>query len=243
MKYVIFSDIHSNLEAYEAVLEEIAREKPDACYCCGDIVGYGADPAACINRTRQINPYIVAGNHDWGSVGLADIANFASNAKAAVLWTAGILGEEEKKYLKTLGLTRRNGFLVVHGSPNRPEEFNYIFGLNDAYPAFLKMQEDHCRICFIGHTHAPGILLEDMGHILFHPWPSVTLQSGKKYIINVGSVGQPRDGDPRASYCIYDTDSETVEIKRVGYDVKKAQDKMTKAGLPQFLAERLSLGK
>ncbi|MDD5450186.1 MAG: metallophosphoesterase family protein [Candidatus Omnitrophica bacterium] len=243
MRYAVFSDIHSNLEAYEAVLEAISKEKADAYYCCGDIVGYGADPAECILKTKAINPVIIAGNHDWASGGQTDMSNFTSSAKAAVLWTAEKLSKGDKEYLNNLRLINKDKFLMVHGSPSHPEEFNYVFGLNDAYPAFLRMQEENIRLCFIGHTHAAGVLIEDMGYITFNPWPSVKLAKGKKYIINVGSVGQPRDSNPRAAYCIYDTDMETIEIKRVEYDIVKAQEKIVKAGLPAVLAERLSLGK
>lgn len=243
MRRAIFSDVHSNLEAYEAVLAALKTENIDKYYCAGDIVGYGAEPSACINITKELNPAIVAGNHDWGAVGLANLNNFTENAKAAVLWTAGALTQEDKTYLSALKPVDRNDFMIVHGSPNRPEEFEYILGPHEAYAAFLAMQENQTQICFIGHTHVAGVFAEERGYITYNSWPETKLSEHKKYIINVGSVGQPRDNDPHAAYCIYDTEKKMIEIKRVIYDIKKAQEKIIKAGLPRILAERLSVGR
>ena len=244
MRYAVFSDIHSNLEAYEAVLADCSKEKPDRYYCGGDIVGYGADPHACIAKTMALNTVTVAGNHDWAAAGATGLDNFNVNTKAAVLWTAQTLGREEKEYLKGLEIIRKDDFTMVHGSPNRPEDFEYIFGLNHAYSAFLRMQEEDIRICFVGHTHAAGIFIEDEeGCIVYNSWPEVRLEDNKRYIINTGSVGQPRDNDPAAAYCIYDTAEKIVRIKRVKYDVESAQQKIIRAGLPRIMAERLSLGK
>jgi len=242
MKYAIFSDIHSNLEAYEAVLEKIASERVEGYYCCGDIVGYGADHSACIDKTREIKACIVAGNHDWGSVGLADINNFTENAKAAVLWTTAVLSEKEKDYLKTLKPTYKDKFMLAHASPDRPEEFEYIFDLSSAYKALSEMEKG--TICFVGHTHMPGAFIENRdGYVGYNPWPQIKVEKDTKYLVNVGSVGQPRDGDPRAAYCIYDTDNRVIGINRTKYDIKTAQYKIIKAGLPAALAERLSLGR
>lgn len=244
MRYAVFSDIHSNLEAYEAVLADCSKEKLDKYFCGGDIVGYGADPHACIAKTRGLNTVTVAGNHDWAAAGLTDLNNFNPNAKAAVLWTAQALDKEEKGYLKGLKVLHRDDFTMVHGSPNRPEDFEYIFGLNHAYSAFLRMREEDAHICFVGHTHAAGIFVEDQkGYITYDSWPEARLEDNRRYIINTGSVGQPRDSDPRAAYCMYDTIAKVVHIKRVKYDVEAAQQKIIKAGLPRILAERLSLGK
>ena len=241
MRYAIFSDIHSNLEAYEATMAAMKKEGADSYYCAGDIVGYGADPAQCISKTKELAPKIVAGNHDWAAVGLADITCFNPSAKEAVLWTADALGREDKKYLKGLRPVERGDFVLVHGSLNRPEEFEYILNFDTAHKTFLLMEE--FDIYFIGHTHVAGVWVENSeGRIGYNPSLQVKLEEGKKYIVNVGSVGQPRDNDPRAAYCIYDTDEKTVEIKRVAYDIKTAQGKIIDAGLPKGLAKRLSSG-
>ncbi len=224
------------------VLGALKNDHPDGYYCAGDIVGYGADPAACIQKTQELNPHIIAGNHDWGAVALADVENFSKNAKEAILWTTDALSGPQKGYLKVLQLLWKNDFMMVHGSPDQPEEFEYILGLSAAYKAFLAM--DNEDICFIGHSHVAGVFVKDsFGQINYNSWPQVKLETGNKYIINVGSVGQPRDNDPRAAYCIYDTEKQMVEIKRVSYDIKQAQAKIIKAGLPRILAERLALGK
>lgn len=244
MRYAIFSDIHSNLEAYEEVLKAFLKEKVDGYYCGGDIVGYGADPSACIDKTRELNPYIVAGNHDWGAVGLTDIDNFTENAKNAILWTQDVLTGSDKEYLKNLELLYKKDFIMVHGSLNKPEEFEYIFGLSEAYNTFLRMNEQNISLCFVGHSHVVGVFVEDReGNIGYNSWPEIKLEEQKRYIVNVGSVGQPRDIDPRAAYCIYDTEKKIIEIKRVRYDIEKAKAKIIKAGLPRILAERLSLGR
>ena len=241
MKYAVFSDIHSNLEAYEAVLEAIADEKVDGCYCVGDIVGYGADPIGCIKKTRRLNPHIVAGNHDWGAVGLTDINYFNQNAREAIQWTAQQLRDEDKGYLKALKILYNKDFIMVHGTLDRPEEFDYMLSLNTAHTTFLLMDKE---VCFVGHSHVAGVFVADkQGGVDYNPWPQVRLEEGLKYIINVGSVGQPRDADPRAAYCIYDTQKGAIDIKRIKYDVQLAQEKIIKAGLPRILAERLSLGK
>ncbi|MBI4335220.1 MAG: metallophosphoesterase family protein [Candidatus Omnitrophica bacterium] len=242
MRYAVFSDIHSNLEAYNAVLEAIRREGADSCWCCGDIVGYGADPNACIDITRELNPRIVAGNHDLGAAGLTDISNFSQNAGIAVLWTREALSADSELFLKAMPLRHDNRVTLVHASPNRPEEFEYIFDLSGAWRSFAAMEK--VDICFIGHTHAPCIFVRDSeGYVGYIPWTRTTTETGKKYIVNVGSVGQPRDGDPRAAYCVYDADSGIIELKRVRYDVEKTKEKIIRAGLPGVLAERLSLGK
>lgn len=242
MRYAIFSDIHSNLEAYEAVLKAIEGEKVGKYCCVGDIVGYGADPSACIDKTRQLNPCIVAGNHDWGAVGSTDITYFTQNAKEAVIWTGGVLTQTDKEYLKNLEVLYKKDFIMVHGSLNKPERFEYMLGLSEAYVTFSLMDKED--MCFVGHSHVAGIFVRDAkGDISYNSWPQVKVEKGNKYIVNVGSVGQPRDCDPRAAYCVYDTENGMIEIKRLQYDIKRAQEKIIKANLPRILAERLSIGR
>ncbi len=240
MRYGIFSDIHGNLEALEAVLESFLKEKVDRCLHIGDIVGYGADPSKCIKAIEKLSCVGVAGNHDWAASDLYDPVNFNEAAREAVLWTEAVLSWEEIGFLKSLELVfAENDFTLVHGTLESPGDFNYMFDRRDARSSFTCMRT---RLCFIGHTHVPGIFMSSKGVVTYSRVQMLTLAPLAKYIINVGSVGQPRDGNPRAAYAIYDDEKETVAIKRVEYDVKKAQDKILKAGLPSILAYRLSVG-
>lgn len=223
MRYAVFSDIHSNLEALEAVLEALKTEKVERYFCVGDVVGYAADPKACIKIIRQLDCLTVCGNHDWAAVDLIDYSYFNVSARVAVDWTKLQLNDSEKNYLKGLPLKYEDeGITLVHGSLERPGEFDYIFEEDDASRTL-----DLCRtnICFVGHTHSPA-----------------KFTKGGRRLVNVGSVGQPRDYDPRAAYCIYETDTGTAEIKRVKYDIRRAMNKILDAGLPEVLAYRLLEG-
>lgn len=241
MKYIIFSDMHGNIEAYQAVLDALKEEKDTRYFCVGDIVGYGADPRACIEITKRLNPIIVAGNHDWAAVEQTSIEYFNPYAKRAVLWTASMLNKKEKDYLRSLKLTYRDGDMtMVHGTLMQPELFGYVFDLGTAYEMMKLMTT---RIGFIGHSHVPGIFSLKGENIEYTFGPKVGISKGKSYLVNVGSIGQPRDGDWRASFCIWDKDAAAIEIKRVRYDIKKAQEKILDAGLPEILAQRLGKGR
>ena len=241
MRYAIFGDIHGNLEAYQAVLDIINKQKVDKCFCVGDIVGYGANPVGCIEITKKLGCVSVCGNHDWAAVGLADIAYFNPQARDAVLWTKEALSPEDCEYLSKLKLVYKNKeFTLVHGSLYRPKEFNYIL---DTYSARKMLEMMKVNLAFIGHSHKAGVFSFENGEPKYLVKSRVKLEPNKKYLINVGSVGQPRDLNWRAAFCIYDTDKNTIEIKRVEYDVKKARDKILKAGLPENLAYRLEEGR
>jgi len=240
MRYGIFSDVHSNLEAFEAVLEAMRGDGLDAYICGGDIVGYGADPSRCIELTKGLTDKVICGNHDRASVGQLDTTYFNPRARTAVEWTAKRLNDDECHYLTHLKTVHEGiDFAVVHGSLDEPEEFRYVL---DIYGALRNFQMMRKRLLFIGHTHSPVIFKKQGDDITYSTTSNVKLDEGSSYIVNVGAVGQPRDGDPRASYAVYDEGKMTVEIKRVKYDVKSAQDKILKAGLPPLLAERLSVG-
>lgn len=240
MRYGIFSDTHSNLEAFESVLKAMEGERLDRYICAGDIVGYGADFSRCIELTKEITDDVVCGNHDWGSVGLFDATHLNPRAKAAVEWTAGRLNEAEKEYLKGLKLIHEeDNFVVVHGSLHEPERFNYILDLSDAIENFYLMRK---RLCFIGHTHSTVVFSKSGEDASYTRSPKIKLAKDASYIVNVGSVGQPRDGDPRACYVVYDEDEDSLEIRRVTYNIGRAQNKILNAGLPASLAERLSVG-
>lgn len=241
MRWGIFSDIHGNLEALDAILAALTKERIDRYLCLGDLVGYGADPNLCIAEIKAINPLTIAGNHDWAAVGLFDSAYFNPDARAAVLWASRNITEEDKQFLKSLQLIHQQEQLTsVHGSLEHPENFGYILDIFSAEKTFELLRT---RVCFIGHTHRPVIFIKD-GQTCKSSFQAETkLEVSRNYIINVGSVGQPRDGNPQAAYVIYDSEKEQVQIKRASYDVQKAQAKIIKAGLPRMLAERLALGR
>ena len=242
MCYYVLSDIHGNLEALQAVLDDISKDKKGEYLSAGDIVVYGADPKACIKIVKSLSPKVlIAGNHDWGAIGLADIEYFNEYAKEAVIWTKGVLIKNESNYLKSFSLVHIDKtFTVVHGSLNSPENFYYILNSVEAYFTFNLMKTS---LCFIGHSHIPGTFCLDGNRVDYTTKTKIKIENSKKYIVNAGSIGQPRDGDPRASYAIYDEDKGEVEIKRVVYDVGRAQKKILGAGLPKLLASRLSEGR
>lgn len=241
MRYGIFSDIHSNLEALDAVIRAFREEGIDEYLCIGDIVGYAASPNECIENVRALNQVTVAGNHDRASVGLFSADYFNQFARDAVLWTGRVLDEGGKSFLEGLPLTYKNSDLtLVHGTLDEPEDFNYMTDAHTAQKTFELLKTE---VCFIGHTHVPGIFRESGNRIEYQEDCNTQIKKGSRYIINVGSVGQPRDGDPRAAYCIYDSDARTVRIKRTDYDISSARDKIIAAGLPRFLGERLLAGR
>ncbi len=206
----------------------------------GDIVGYGADPRACIKKVRQLNIVTVLGNHDAGCIGVTDLSYFNEHAKAAVIWTKEILNQSDLEYLKTLRLVIEMGdFTLAHGTLDNPEAFHYML---DTYQALRSFDAMKTRILFVGHSHVPGIFEYKNGNLKYFCQEKIKPYKNAKYIVNTGSVGQPRDGDKRASFVIYDTHSDEICIKRVKYDIGKAKEKILKAGLPSMLADRLSRG-
>ena len=240
MRYAILSDIHGNLEALEAALKALEDERIDKFLCAGDIVGYGADPGLCIKITRQVCPEIVIGNHDAASAGAYDMNAFNDAARSAIAWTKKKLTEHEASFLKKLEFVFSNEHLtMVHGTLQESESFHYMFERNAAARTFSEMKT---RVCFVGHTHVAGIFSEKENRIRYLSKSKVKISKGEKLIVNAGSVGQPRDGDPRACFSVYDTDRGFVESKRMPYDVKRAQKKILEAGLPPFLAFRLEQG-
>lgn len=241
MKYGIISDIHANLEALEVALDALSGEKIDTYLCVGDIVGYGADPALCIEKTKALRPVIVCGNHDSAAAGLTDTTNFNNAAEEAVLWTRSSLSAGDISFLRHLGVTFKNRHLtIVHGTLQEPESFHYMFDVRTASETFELMENN---ICFVGHSHMPGVFSRRAGSkIKYFSKAKIKLSADEKLIVNVGSIGQPRDGDPRLCYAVYDSDKGTAEIKRLPYDIKTAQKKIMDAGLPPFLAYRLAGG-
>jgi len=245
MRYLIFSDIHGNLEALNALMKFIQKKKIDHFVCLGDLVGYGASPNETIQKVRNLRPLsIIRGNHDKAVTGQDSIETFNPIAAAAIYWTKkNIL----KKNAEFLGHVKKGPqvvderFTICHGSPF--DEDYYIFGEFDAAEAFdyLKLP-----LCFFGHTHFPFVYAKRDGAVestfLEGNANEVKLEKDVTYLINPGSVGQPRDRNPRVAFAIYDSDIHTVKFHRLEYDLDDAKAKITKAGLPPALAERLSLG-
>ena len=243
MRTLIVADIHSNLEAFQAVLQDAEyRGGFQEIWALGDIVGYGPDPGPCVDLLRQYEHHSVAGNHDWAAVGKLSLAEFNPIAAAANRWTAQQLSADQIKYLSALPLRlEREGFTIVHGSPIDPL-WEYILSLSTAWASFQHFQT---RRCLVGHSHIPFMCQQLEGRCAFTEFPvgaNVEL-ADERFIINPGSVGQPRDGDPRASYAIYDSDKTAVARFRVEYDIAATHKKIRCHGLPGFLAERLAYGK
>jgi diadenosine tetraphosphatase ApaH/serine/threonine PP2A family protein phosphatase len=244
VKYLIFSDIHGNLEALTVVLQQIEILQPDKAICLGDVVGYGPNPNECVQKVHQVADLTIMGNHDHAVLGLTDITYFNQYAKIAVLWTRQILTEENFLILRDYPFQESTeDILFVHSTPLDPEHWDYIFNPLEGKYYLQHLKE---RICFIGHSHQPLFFEQDEGgHIAFDRKPelSLTLREGCKYIVNVGSVGQPRDGNPDTSFAFYDTDLQRIEVKRLPYNFSETQKKMADANLPTFLIDRLAYGK
>jgi len=241
MKYAILSDIHSNLEALRAVLSEISRRGITNFICLGDIVGYGADPRACLEIVREIQPRAVRGNHDYAAAGPVGLSGFNDNARLALLWTRPQINSAGRDYLNSLPLIAEvSGVTLVHSSLKDPGRWEYILAPPDARSSFRSLPGS---ICFFGHTHRPLAYREEGGEITAENGPRIELQEGSRYLVNVGSVGQPRDRDPRAAFGVYDSEGRSVEIIRIEYPVEKAREKILRAGLPSFLASRLTEGR
>lgn len=242
MRYGIFSDIHSNLEALNAVMEAFSIEAIDQYLCVGDIVGYAANPRECIEKVQSLSCPVVAGNHDWAAVSLFSLDYFNPTAAEAILWTKSRLPESNKAYLENLKLTFKNNDLVlVHSTLDNPQDFNYM---TDGFIAEETFRLLDVPICFVGHTHVPGVFTKDgEERIHYREDNSCDVALGQKYIVNVGSVGQPRDGNTQAAYCIYDTATNKVEVKRVAYEIELTRKKINSAGLPEYLGHRLFLGR
>jgi len=239
VRYAILSDIHGNLEALRAVLADCAGA--DAVLCLGDTVGYGADPLACVDLVAERADAVVGGNHEHALAGRMDLAWFNRYARAAAEWTRERLDDDHRAWLGALPLVREVAdATLVHASPAQPEEWDYLVTAADGFAAFAHFAT---RWCFVGHSHVPGAWsLGSSGPEHYPGDADLAPERGRRYIVNVGSVGQPRDGDPRAAYALWDVDSGRVQVRRVAYDVGAARRKIVDAGLPRFLADRLAAG-
>jgi predicted phosphodiesterase len=240
MRFAIFSDQHGNLEATEAILQDAHEKECTHFVCLGDLVGYNANPHECVELVRAMDCPVVKGNHDEQACLGESSRDFNDLAEEAINWTRDHLTDADKQWLADLRLTRQvRDFTIVHATLDTPGEWGYVFKNLDAVASFTYQ---HTTVCFFGHTHVAGAFVRDAG-VQRVVTEQLTIEPGKKYFINVGSVGQPRDGDARAAYCIYDIERNIVEQRRVKYDVAAAQKKIIQAGLPRLLAERLALGR
>lgn len=243
MRYAVISDIHGNVEALEAVLSDIESREIDVIICLGDIVGYYPDPELCVELVQQHAAYSVAGNHDYAAIGLIDTINFTYYAFEAMEWTKKKLSKKSKKYLSLLPLTiRMDRILFTHSSPACPADFVYIFPNSEKaiIEAFSSMVH---KLNFIGHAHWPFVMMQDDIKIVRCSGDVVEICNDRYYLINVGSVGQPRNLDPRSSYAIYDTEVSQISLISVEYDYTITQRKVIDNRLPPFLAERLASGR
>ncbi len=248
MRYLLLSDIHSNVEAFDRCME-LAQGRYDQVLCLGDLVGYGPDPNPVIERVRAIAEIIIRGNHDKACAGLSDAEDFNPYARLATVWTRGELTAENFEFLRALpaGPVYMGGFAIVHGAPIDEDE--YILGPSQALPALRNLP---IQVVLFGHTHYQGgFMLTPQGRYQSVRCSAkqdgltfvLPFEEGGRYLINPGSVGQPRDGDPRAAFAVLDEEQNHVEYYRTPYDLAKTQGKMERAGLPDPLIRRLELGR
>ncbi|MFP4163974.1 MAG: metallophosphoesterase family protein [Chitinispirillaceae bacterium] len=243
MRFAFISDIHANLEALESVIEDIGKKNIDEIICLGDIVGYGANPNECVEMVKKHCPVILLGNHDAAAVELLTTQHFNIHAKIAIEWTSATLNSDNRSFLAQLPVKKTQGNMtLVHATPYEPNMWYYITSLEEA--AF-NFQFFNNRICFVGHTHIPMIIVLEGEEIFVHQEKSIDFKNrnGLRLLVNIGSVGQPRDRNPRSSYGILDTDEGVFELQRVTYDYAKTQAKMKKIRMPEFLVNRLAEGR
>jgi predicted phosphodiesterase len=240
MKFAIFGDVHANLEALEAVLADASAQGVGHYVCIGDLVGYNANPHECVERIRALDCPVVKGNHDEEASLETEIVGLNPLALAALLWTRQHLTEEDKRWLRELRLVRQvRDFTIVHATLDTPASWAYVLNKFDAMASF---SYQFTQLCFFGHTHVPRFYVKGLS-VTVESAPELVVEPGRKYFINVGSVGQPRDGDWRAAWVLYDLAAGKLTLRRVDYDLPVAQKKIRDAGLPEQLAERLAIGK
>jgi predicted phosphodiesterase len=241
MKYGILGDIHANLEALEAVLEDMEKQGVKKFVSVGDLVGYGANPIECIDIVRnRLKATVTAGNHDFAAVDKLNIDFFNAYARESALWTRKTLPEEHKAYIRSLKLVEYcDNFTVVHSTLYSPELFEYI---QTSYDAHLSFEQQTTPLSFMGHSHVPVNFFKRK-NVSFNMDTEVKIDENTKIMVNVGSIGQPRDENPDAVSVVYDSEESLIRVSRVRYDVEKAARKIVSSGLPEILAERLKYGR
>jgi predicted phosphodiesterase len=241
MKIALISDIHANQEALEKVLRDIEKQGAEKIHFLGDAVGYGCNPNECVGLIKKHCDIKILGNHDYAALGLESAETFNKAARASLEWTQNALTQKSMEILADFEMSAEFlNYKLVHATPDQPDEWKYIFSVDHAIEQFDCFSQ---VACFLGHSHMPVMFIQHKsGEVTAHFKTKHEMTDDKKYIINVGSVGQPRDKDSRACYMLVDAVHGTLEYRRVEYDIKKTQQKMTKAQLPEFLIERLAVG-
>jgi predicted phosphodiesterase len=240
MRYAIIADIHGNLEALQVVLEDCKAQRVTHYACLGDVVGYNANPKECLDIIRSMGMPCVKGNHDEYCSATVELDGFNPHAAEAVTWTRQQLTEEDCQWLRELRYIRLvASFTIVHATLDGPQRWGYVF---DKLAAASSFTYQNTSVCFFGHTHVPVAFIRD-SVVRGGTYSKFKVEPGRKYFVNVGAVGQPRDGNPKAAYAIYDMDEGSIELRRLDYDIVTTQAKIRGAGLPERLAERLALGK
>jgi predicted phosphodiesterase len=240
MRYAIIADIHANLEAFQVVLEDARNQKVTHYACLGDVVGYNANPKECLEIVRKMNIPCVKGNHDEYCSTEDALEGFNPAAAEAVYWTREQLDDKERQWLCELKYSRMvANFTLVHATLDAPERWGYVF---DKLAAAASFPYQNTQVCFFGHTHVPVAFMRDTV-VRGGTYSKFKIDTAKKYFINVGAIGQPRDNNPKAAYVVYDMDENTIELRRLEYDIPTAQKKILAAGLPERLAERLAVGR
>jgi predicted phosphodiesterase len=242
MKYLVFSDIHGNAQALETIIDEIGEVRPDLTVSLGDVVGYGASPADCVELVERHCDIRICGNHDHVAAGLDDSERFNVTARISIEWTKNRLTADHKEKLAAYEQVRNHGdCLFAHSSPLLPLEWEYIYTTDQAEKIFRETEE---RYIFVGHTHVPGIISHDiLTGCRVEQGSRLEIDPARRYLINTGSVGQPRDGMSAASYAVIDEEHDRIILRRIPYNVSEAQERIRAEGLPESLASRLVVAK
>ena len=241
MRYAVFGDVHSNIEALDAVLAALPAERCETVLCTGDLVGYGGAPKECLRRIRELAPRVlVGGNHDWAAAGRLGLDYFNQYARDAILWTRKVLSREDLEYLGAHDSLATDGAVTVaHGTIHDPDAFDYLQSAYDAHLSFAHLTTPYA---FVGHSHVP-VTFRSGTSVTYMMGDEITLGDAAQAVMNVGSVGQPRDDDPRAAFGVFDDACRLLTVHRVEYDIDAAVARIRTAGLPDFLGERLRIGR
>ena len=239
MRYAILGDVHGNWEALSTVLEHAAAQGVTRYACIGDVVGYNAEPVRCLERLRELDCVTVLGNHDQYCSRDGQLSGLSPVAAEAVVWTRRQIDDGHREYLSGLPVKLSvDGFTLVHNTLRPRDEWDYTFNVGDAERSFSRQTD---QLCLHGHTHVP-VAFRKRDRVTLGMYRRLRIAPDTQYFVNVGSVGQPRDRDPRAAYVLYDTDRQEIELRRLQYDLRATQQKIARAGLPDWLATRLAFG-